>query len=48
MANIEGHDEVHVVLEELGDISVQAPSMDTIRSANKRALQTLKQKIETF
>ena len=48
MANIEGHDEVHVVLEELGDISIEAPSMDAIRNANKRALQTLKQKIATF
>ena len=48
MANIEGHDEVHVVLEELGDISREAPSMDTIKNANKRALRTLKQKIEEF
>ncbi|MFT4564343.1 MAG: glutathione S-transferase, partial [Gammaproteobacteria bacterium] len=48
MANIEGHDQVHVVLEELGDISREAPSMDTIKNANKRALRTLKQKIEEF
>ena len=46
MADIEGHDEVHVVLEELGDISVEAPSMDAIRNANKRALQVLQQKID--
>ena len=46
MATLEGHDDVHVVLEDLGDISREAPSMDTIKNANKRALQVLKQKIE--
>lgn len=46
MADVEGHDDVHVVLEELGDISEEAPSMDTIKHANKRALQVLRQKIE--
>jgi glutathione S-transferase len=46
MATIEGHDDVHVVLEELGDISRQAPSMDIIKNANKRALQVLQQKID--
>ena len=46
MSNIEGHDDVHVVLEELGDISVEAPSMEAIKNANKRALQVLQQKIE--
>jgi len=42
MAQIEGHDAVHVVLEVLGDISEEAPSMETIREANKRALAALK------
>ena len=46
MATLEGHDDVHVVLEDLGDISREAPSMDTIKNANKRALQVLKKKIE--
>lgn len=46
MKNLEGHDDVHVVLEELGDISLAAPSMDLIKSANKRALQVLQQKID--
>jgi len=45
MARVEGHDEVHVVLDVLGDISVEAPSMDTIRDANKSALRALKKKI---
>ena len=48
MANMEGHDDVHVVLEELGDISVEAPSMEMIRNANKRAVQVLQQKVEQF
>jgi glutathione S-transferase/autophagy-related protein 2 len=37
-----GHDDVHVVLRELGDISVEPPSMDTIKNANKSALKALK------
>ena len=45
MTQIEGHDDVHVVLAELGDISEQAPSMDNIRNANRRALQALKAKL---
>ena len=48
MAKIEGHDEVHVVLADLGDISRESPSMDAIRSANKHALQVLKDKIESI
>ena len=46
MAQVDGHDDVHVVLEELGDISVEPPSMETIKSANKRALKTLQQRID--
>ncbi len=42
MKGIKGHDEVHVVLAELGDISREPPSMETIRNANKSALGTLK------
>ena len=46
MTQIEGHDDVHVVLAELGDISVEPPSLEKIKNANKRALQTLQQKID--
>ena len=46
MATLEGHGDVHVVLEDLGDSSREAPSMDTTKNANKRALQVLQQKIE--
>ena len=42
MAGLDYHDEVHLVLAELGDISTEAPSMDAIRNANKLALKTLK------
>jgi glutathione S-transferase len=46
MKQVQGHDVVHVVLEQLGDISVEPPTMDTIKNANKSALRSLKEKIE--
>ncbi|MCH9673779.1 MAG: glutathione S-transferase family protein [Gammaproteobacteria bacterium] len=46
MAEVDGHDDVHVVLAEIGDISVEAPTMDTIRNANKQALRALKKRLE--
>jgi glutathione S-transferase len=45
MKQVEGHDEVHVVLAELGDLSVEPPAMETIRNANKNALRVLKEKL---
>ncbi len=48
MAGVPGHDEVHVVLAEMGDISQQAPEMDTIRQANITALKTLKATLAGF
>ena len=45
MRLIEGHDDVHVVLADIGDISRQDPSMDVIKNANKHALQVLKEKV---
>ena len=45
MKHVDGHDEVHVVLAELGDISVEPPSMEAIRNANKNALRALKRKL---
>jgi glutathione S-transferase len=48
MHQIDGHDDVHVVLAELGDISQEAPSKDTIKNANKRALGRLKEKLAEF
>jgi glutathione S-transferase len=45
MSNLDGHDDVHVVLRELGDISEVAPSMDQIKNANKQALSVLKNRL---
>ncbi len=48
MQAVDGHDDVHVVLAELGDISVEPPSMDTIKNANKNALKTLQARLQTM
>lgn len=45
MQQIPGHDDVHVVLAELGDISIEAPSMESIKAANISALKALKVKL---
>ena len=45
MAAVDSHDDVHKVLSELGDISVEAPTMDTIKRANKAALSTLNERM---
>ena len=46
MKEVDGHDAVHVVLAELGDISVEPPDMESIKNANKAALRTLKAKLD--
>lgn len=48
MKQVDGHDTVHTVLATLGDVSVEAPAMETIREANKNALRALKAKIAAF
>ncbi|MEM8499842.1 MAG: glutathione S-transferase family protein [Pseudomonadota bacterium] len=48
MRQIDGHDDVHVVLDELGDISTLEPSKDTIKKANKRALSALHARMATL
>ena len=45
MRQLPAHDDVHVLLSELGDISQEAPSMERIRNANVRALSTLNARI---
>lgn len=45
LKRLDGHDDVHVVLAELGDISVEPPSMEVIRNANKAALRVLKERL---
>jgi hypothetical protein len=42
------HDEVHVCLTEMGDISQEAPSMDVIRNANISGLKALKAALESI
>lgn len=46
MAKIACHDEVHAALYELGDISIEAPSMKDIISANKKGLAVLKRNLD--
>ena len=48
MHQVPFHDEAHLVLKELGDISQEAPSMDLIRSANINGFSTIAQTVATF
>lgn len=41
MTQVPYHDEVHVALSEMGDISQEAPDMETIVNANKAAFKAL-------
>jgi glutathione S-transferase len=45
MARVDAHDDAHVVMTALGDISTEAPSMDAIRDANGRAMAALRQRM---
>tara|TARA_Y100000590_G_scaffold126302_3_gene144374 strand:+ start:2007 stop:2801 length:795 start_codon:yes stop_codon:yes gene_type:complete len=45
MNKVSFHDEVHTSLYELGDISKEAPSMETIISANKKAFLVLQEQL---
>lgn len=48
MTTVDSHDDVHVVLSALGDISQEAPAMDAIRDANKQALSVLKSRLSAL
>lgn len=48
MKSVAGHDVVHVVMSELGDISSEAPTFDALKAANVAALRALKAELETF
>ena len=48
MTAVDSHDDVHTVLSELGDISQEAPSMDTIKRVNKMALSALMERRAAF
>ncbi|HPA89167.1 MAG TPA: glutathione S-transferase family protein [Quisquiliibacterium sp.] len=45
MKQVDGHDDAHVVLTALGDISVEPPAMEAIKNANVRALGVVKQRV---
>ena len=45
MNQVDYHDEVHASLHELGDISSEAPSMETIISANKKGFVVLQEQL---
>ena len=45
MKQVDSHDDAHVVLVELGDISAEAPSMEAIKAANVRAMGVVKQRV---
>ena len=48
MKTVDSHDDIHVALSELGDISEQAPSIEKIKSANKKAFLAIKEKIASM
>jgi hypothetical protein len=45
MQNIDCHDDIHVALYELGDISKEAPSMEVIINANKKAFKIIQERL---
>ena len=45
MNQVTYHDEVHASLYELGDISSEAPSMETIINANKKGLIVVQEQL---
>ncbi len=45
MKQVDEHDDAHVVLSTLGDISVVPPPIEAIKQANMSALTTLKKRV---
>ena len=45
MQNVDYHDDIHVALYELGDISKEAPPMEIIINANKKAFKVIQEKL---
>ena len=48
MNQVAYHDEVHTSLYELGDISSEAPSMETIISANKTGFAVIQEQLASM
>ena len=45
MQNVDYHEDIHVALYELGDISKEAPPMEIIINANKKAFKVIQEKL---
>ena len=45
MQKVDCHDDIHVALYELGDISKVAPPMEVIINANKKAFKVIEEKL---
>jgi hypothetical protein len=45
MNQVAYHDEIHTSLYELGDISIEAPSMEKIISANKKGFVVIQEQL---
>lgn len=45
MKQVDSHDDAHVVLQALGDISAEAPTMDAIKQANVQALKAVRARV---
>ena len=48
MQNVDCHDDIHTALYELGDISKEAPPMEVIINANKKAFQVIQEKLNNM
>ena len=48
MQNVDCHDDIHAALYELGDISKEAPPMEVIINANKKAFQVIQEKLNNI
>ena len=47
MQNVDSHDDIHVALFELGDISKESPPIEVIINANKKAFKVIQEKLIT-
>jgi hypothetical protein len=48
MSQVTYHDEIHTSLFELGDISIEAPAMEKIISANKKGFLVIQQQLTSM
>ena len=48
MQNVDCHDDIHTALYELGDISKEAPPIEVIINANKKAFQVIQEKLNNM